>query len=460
MITMKQKFILDINPANGELIEKIKCSSYGEIASAIKLARKAWRLWINVPLKNRIAMMKKVAKDFLKEKEILGEIITMEMGKPLKSAIAEAEAVAYGIEEAIEMAEEAFATQVLNYKDTVTEIHRSSIGVVAVITPWNFPAAMAESLISPAILGGNTVVFKPSEYTPLTGKYMYEVFNRHLPKGAVNLLQGAEEVGEVLITSDVDMIAFVGSQEVGKRIMEASAKRLNRLVLELGGKDPMIILKDADIEKAAKYAVNGSLRNAGQVCVAVERIYVEDKIADKFEKQVLENVKKWKVGPGTDESSDMGPIVSENQRLNILSQIEDAERKGAKILWGGKKVEGKGFFMEPTVITNLADKHLIMQKETFGPVVCIQKVSSAEEAIEKANNTTFGLGATVWSKNEAKAKEVARKIESGMIGINQGIGGVPRTPWVGAKQSGFGFIGSIEGMRQFTIPKKISYKKK
>lgn len=460
MITMKQKFILDINPANGELIEKIKCSSYGEIASAIKLARKAWRLWINVPLKNRIAMMKKVAKDFLKEKEILGEIITMEMGKPLKSAIGEAEAVAYGIEEAIEMAEEAFATQVLNYKDTVTEIHRSSIGVVAVITPWNFPAAMAESLISPAILGGNTVVFKPSEYTPLTGKYMYEVFNRHLPKGAVNLLQGAEEVGEVLITSDVDMIAFVGSQEVGKRIMEASAKRLNRLVLELGGKDPMIILKDADIEKAAKYAVNGSLRNAGQVCVAVERIYVEDKIADKFEKQVLENVKKWKVGPGTDDSSDMGPIVSENQRLNILSQIEDAERKGAKILWGGKKVEGKGFFMEPTVITNLADKHLIMQKETFGPVVCIQKVSSAEEAIEKANNTTFGLGATVWSKNDAKAKEVARKIESGMIGINQGIGGVPRTPWVGAKQSGFGFIGSIEGMRQFTIPKKISYKKK
>lgn len=460
MITMKQKFILDINPANGELIEKIKCSSYGEIASAIKLARKAWRLWINVPLKNRIAMMKKVAKDFLKEKEILGEIITMEMGKPLKSAIGEAEAVAYGIEEAIEMAEEAFATQVLNYKDTVTEIHRSSIGVVAVITPWNFPAAMAESLISPAILGGNTVVFKPSEYTPLTGKYMYEVFNRHLPKGAVNLLQGAEEVGEVLITSDVDMIAFVGSQEVGKRIMEASAKRLNRLVLELGGKDPMIILKDADIEKAAKYAVNGSLRNAGQVCVAVERIYVEDKIADKFEKQVLENVKKWKVGPGTDDSSDMGPIVSENQRINILSQIEDAERKGAKILWGGKKVEGKGFFMEPTVITNLADKHLIMQKETFGPVVCIQKVSSAEEAIEKANNTTFGLGATVWSKNDAKAKEVARKIESGMIGINQGIGGVPRTPWVGAKQSGFGFIGSIEGMRQFTIPKKISYKKK
>ncbi|HRE40866.1 MAG TPA: aldehyde dehydrogenase family protein [Ignavibacteria bacterium] len=456
---MKQKFILDINPATGELIEKIKCSSYGEIASAIKLARKAWRLWINVPLKNRIAMMKKVAKDFLKEKEILGEIIMMEMGKPLKSAIGEAEAVAYGIEEAIEMAEEAFSTQVLTYKDQVTEIHRSSIGVVAVITPWNFPAAMAESLISPAILGGNTVVFKPSEYTPLTGKYMYEVFNRHLPKGAVNLLQGAEEVGEVLITSDVDMIAFVGSQEVGKRIMEASAKRLNRLVLELGGKDPMIIMKDADLEKAAKYAVNGSLRNAGQVCVSVERIYIEDKVADKFEKLVLEYVKKWKAGPGTDASSDMGPIVSESQRQNILNQIEDAERKGAKILWGGKKIDGKGFFMEPTVITNLADKHLIMQKETFGPVVCIQKVSSAEEAIEKANNTTFGLGATVWSKNDNKAKEISRKIESGMIGINQGIGGVPRTPWVGAKQSGFGFIGSIEGMRQFTIPKKISYKK-
>ncbi|HEX2787861.1 MAG TPA: aldehyde dehydrogenase family protein [Ignavibacteria bacterium] len=455
---MKQKFILDINPATGELIEKIKCSSYGEIASAIKLARKAYRQWCNVPLKNRIAAMRKVAKDFAKEKDRIGELITMEMGKPIKAAVGEVLGTSYAIEETVEMATEAFDTQMLSHENTITELHRAPIGVVAVITPWNFPVGMPESLITSAILAGNTVVFKPSELTPLTGKAVYEIYNRHFPKGAINLLQGAEEVGETLITSDVDMVAFVGSQEVGKRIMEASSKRLNRIVLELGGKDPMIVLKDADLDKAAKYAVNGSLRNSGQVCVSVERIYVEEKIADEFEKLVLKNVKDWKVGNGK-EDVHMGPMVSENQRNHVLNQIEEAERKGAKILYGGKKIENKGFFIEPTVITDLADKHAIMQKETFGPVVCIQKVKNADEALEKANDSTFGLGATIWTKNVNKGKELARKIESGMIGLNQGIGGVPGTPWVGIKQSGFGYIGSIDGMRQFTIPKKVSYKK-
>jgi acyl-CoA reductase-like NAD-dependent aldehyde dehydrogenase len=453
-----RKFILDINPATGDLIEKIKCSSSGEVASGVKLARKAFKIWSKTPLKKRIALFKNIARDLHKEKKQIGRIITKEMGKIYRSAVGECEGTAYAIEKNIKMAEKAAETEVLQEGKLVTEIHRVPLGAVAVITPWNFPVGMPESLLSPAILMGNTVVFKPSENTPLSGKAIYEIYNRYLPKGVINLLQGAEEVGELVINSDIDMVAFVGSQPVGKKIMEVCSSKLNRLVLELGGKDPMIILKDADLSKAVPYAVHGSLRNSGQVCVSVERIYVEDKIADQFEKLVLEEVKKYKVGNGFDDV-DMGPMVSEAQRSHVMNQIDEAKRKGAKVLFGGEKIEGEGFFIEPTVITNLSEKHDIMVTETFGPVICIQKVKNAEEAIEKANNTTFGLGATIWTKNSEKGIKYAERIESGMIGVNQGIGGVSGTPWVGIKQSGFGYIGSIDGMRQFTVPKKISYKK-
>lgn len=454
-----RKFILDINPSTGKLIEKIKCSSPGEVASGVKLARKAFKVWSKTPLKKRIALFKNIARDLHKEKKEIGNLITEEMGKVNKSAVGECEGTAYAIEENIIMAEKAAETEVFKEDNLITELLRVPLGVVAVITPWNFPVGMPESLLSPAILMGNTVVFKPSENTPLTGKAIYEIYNRYLPKGVINLLQGAEEVGEQVISSDIDMVAFVGSQAVGKKIMEACSKNLNRLVLELGGKDPMIILKDADLKKVVPYAVHGSLRNSGQVCVSVERIYIEDKLAPEFEKLVLEEVKKYRVGDGFDEV-DMGPMVSEAQRNHVLDQIEEAKRKGAKILIGGEKIDRDGFFIEPTVITNLSEKHDIMVNETFGPVICIQKVKSADEALEKANKSVFGLGASIWTKNFSKGKKIAEQIESGMIGINQGIGGVSGTPWVGIKQSGFGYIGSVDGMRQFTIPRKISYKNK
>ncbi len=454
---MLKKFILNIDPSTGELIEKIKCSSAGEVASSVKLANKAFRIWSLVPLKQRIALMKKVAKDVEKNKTALGKMATMEMGKPFKSAEGEALGSSYGILENISLAEKGLETEIFHEKGLTTELHRAPLGSIAVITPWNFPIGMPESLLTPAILAGNTVVFKPSENTPTTGKMLFDIYNKHLPKGVINLLQGAEEVGEALINSDIEMVAFVGSQAVGKKIMSACSKNLNRLVLELGGKDPMIVLKDADLEKASKYAVGGSLRNSGQVCVSVERIYVDESIAEKFEEMVVKQVKAYKVGSGFDDV-DMGPMVTESQRKHVLGQIEDARRKGGKLLHGGNAIESKGFFMEPTVLTNLTEKHDIMVRETFGPVVAIQKVKGEEEALEKANNSTFGLGATIWTKNIKKGKELARRIESGMIGLNGGIGGVSGTPWVGIKQSGFGYLGSIDGIRQFTVPKKVSYR--
>ncbi|MBE2219821.1 MAG: aldehyde dehydrogenase [Ignavibacteria bacterium] len=457
---MKLKFIDDINPATGKTIKKVLCSSEKEIDKAVSNARKAQKKWSSLTLAQRSKMMEAAAKDFIKNKEKIGRIITDEMGKLYKSAVGETHAVAYGIRESIEQSKIALKTEILQEENLVTELHRTPLGVCAIITPWNFPVSMPETLLSPALLAGNTVVFKPSEMVPLTGKAIFDIFNKHLPKGVINLVQGADEVGNYLIHSNIDMIAFVGSQAVGKHIMKVAGDKLKRIVLELGGKDPMIVLNDADLQKAANFAVNGSLRNTGQVCVSVERIYVQEKAADKFTKLVAEGVKNFKYGSGYDESVQMGPLVSAKQRENVLSQVKDAVKKGAKLVSGGGVPKGnKGFFMEPTLITNLTHKHRIMNEETFGPVVAIQKVKTEDEAVKLANDSPFGLGATVWTKNKKKGLDIARKIESGMIGVNQGIGAVSGTPWVGVKQSGYGYIGSIDGIRQFTVPRKISYKK-
>ena len=457
---MKLKYINNINPATGKLIKKVKCSTEKEIDKAVAAARAAQKKWAALPLAQRSKMLEACAKDFVKQKEKIGRIITDEMGKLYKSAVGETHAVAYGIRETIEQAKTALAVENLQEENLRTELHRTPLGVCAIITPWNFPVSMPESLLSPALIAGNTVVFKPSEMVPLTGKAIFDIFNKHLPKGVINLVQGADEVGNHLIHSDIDMIAFVGSQAVGKIIMKAAGDKLKRIVLELGGKDPMIVLNDADLEKAANFAVNGSLRNTGQVCVSVERIYVQEKAADKFTTLVANGVKNFKYGSGYDESVHMGPLVSAKQRANVLSQVKDAVKKGAKLIVGGKAPKNnKGFFMEPTLLTNLSHKHRIMNEETFGPVVAIQKVKTEDEAVKLANDSPFGLGATVWTKNKKKGLDIARKIESGMIGVNQGIGAVSGTPWVGVKQSGYGYIGSIDGIRQFTVPRKISYKK-
>lgn len=457
---MKLKHINDINPATGKIFAKIKCSTEKDINKAVDKARKAQKKWAALTLAQRSKMLEACAQDFVKQKEKIGRIITDEMGKLYKSAVGETHAVAYGIRETIEQAKTALAVENLQEENLVTELHRTPIGVCAVITPWNFPVSMPETLLSPALIAGNTVVFKPSEMVPLTGKAIYDIFNKHLPPGVINLVQGADEVGSYLIHSNIDMIAFVGSQAVGKIIMKAAGDKLKRIVLELGGKDPMIVLNDADLEKAANFAVNGSLRNTGQVCVSVERIYVQEKAADKFTTLVANGVKNFKYGSGYDENVQMGPLVSKRQRDNVISQVKDAVKKGASLITGGGiPKNNKGYFMEPTLITNLNHKHRIMNEETFGPVVAIQKVKTEDEAVKLANDSPFGLGATVWTKNKKKGLDIARKIESGMIGVNQGIGAVSGTPWVGIKQSGYGYIGSIDGIRQFTVPRKISYKK-
>lgn len=331
-------------------------------------------------------------------------------------------------------------------------IEYQPLGVVAVISPWNYPLAMANNFIAPALAAGNSVVLKASEETPLIARAFVDMMNEVLPHNLLQIIHGDGEQGRALVESDVNMIAFTGSREAGRDIMARAAGRLKRLVMELGGNDPMIVMHDADIEQAARFAVANSFENAGQMCVATERIYVDGKIAERFEKRVVELAACCKVGPWDMPDVDIGPIINAGQHGTIVEHIRDAEAKGARMLLGGSRQPER--YIHPTVICDMTPDMLVEQEETFGPVVAISRYADVREAVQRANASTYGLGAVVFGGPEAEA--VADELEAGMIGINQGVGGGGDAPWVGAKQSGFGFHGSPDGHRQFAQLRVVS----
>jgi acyl-CoA reductase-like NAD-dependent aldehyde dehydrogenase len=308
-------------------------------------------------------------------------------------------------------------------------------------------------MILPSLAAGNTVVFKPSEETPLCGQAYADVLNEVLPNDVLIVVHGADDQGKAIVQSDVDMIAFTGSREAGKHIMREASGTLKRVVLELGGKDPMIVLGDADIARAAKFAASNSFRNAGQVCISTERIFVMDSVAEEFEQAVTEIASAMTIGSGMGDV-DMGPMVNGQQRDHVLGQVESAIAGGAKVLAGGDGHYDN--FVVPTVLGNVTDEMDIANAETFGPVACVTRVSSVDEAVMKANDTHFGLGAVVFGGDSEETADVARRLTAGMIGINSAPGGAVGTPWVGARQSGFGFHKSADGHKQFTQTRVVT----
>ncbi|MBN1634446.1 MAG: aldehyde dehydrogenase [Ignavibacteria bacterium] len=453
---MKQKFIMNINPSNGEMIEKIKCSSPGEITSAIKLSKKAFKYWSELSLKSRISYFRKVATEIKRRKKDISNLISLEMGKPVKYSQSEVDDLVDNVYFYCELAETAFAKEIYRQGKIKSEVIRNPVGLVAVFTHWNYPVLIPSKIILNAALAGNTVIFKPSDITPLTGKLLYEIFNRNLPKGVVNIIQGADEVTDFLLTCDINMLSFVGTRENGKRILNHSADKLLKIVMELTGKDAMIVLKDANMKQAAKFAVENSLKNCGQDYNSVERIFVESSAENKFISFIMDYVQEYRLGdPFTDVQ--LGPLATEFQRNIVFSQIEEARRKGARILYGGNKLGRKGYFLEPTVLIDVNEKHDLMKEETFGPVISISRVLNYSVAVERINKLPFGLGVSVWSVNYKKAADICKKIEAGMTSINTSVTGVRGTPYVGIKESGYGYSGGYEAMRFYTNPKKITY---
>jgi len=445
----------DRNPATGECIAEIPITTPEELSASVERARRASFAWASTPAEERFACLVRVAEGIGRQEDELADLVTREMGKPRTDALGEVQGYASSIAETLE--EVRIAIEPESFGDDGTQVVRDPHGVVAAITPWNFPVGMPVSILIPALATGNTVVFKPSEHVPLCGAKLAEILQAELPDGVLELVQGAGDVGAALVESDVDMIGFTGSRETGVAIMRAASGGLKRLVLELGGKDPLVVFGDADLDAAAECAVRHSLRNTGQVCCSVERVYVADEVADEFEQRVAEKAKAWSHGDGFEEGVRMGPLVSEEGRAKVTEQVRDAVRNGARLVLGGTCDEGPGWFYPATVLADVNADLKIHNDETFGPVVSLSRFDgNEEEAVRLANDTPYGLGASVFTADVERGRRVARRIRAGQIGVNRYLGGASGTPWVGARQSGFGFLGGVEGHRQFTSPKTIS----
>jgi succinate-semialdehyde dehydrogenase/glutarate-semialdehyde dehydrogenase len=446
-----------IDPFTGEIIASVALTPIDAIPRLIFQARDAQRGWGALTHGQRADVLRSAAVRLKEEAVALGTLASREMGKPLAEAIGEANYCSEGLLADLDEIVAALADIEREDKQVASIMRHAPLGVCAVITPWNFPILMAHQSVLPALVAGNSVLLKASEETMLVAREYAKILNEFLPAGVLTPVFGDGQQGRALVLGDVNLIVFTGSRETGKRILGDAGVGLKRVILELGGKDPLLVLDDADIELAAAFAVRNSFRNAGQVCVSTERIYVDARIREEFLQKMREKTVALCQGDPSATAVNVGPMVHARQKAKVVAQIDAAIAAGATVIAGGEPREGN--FISPTILADVDHSMEIMREETFGPVACVQAFSSIDEAVRLANDSPFGLGAAVFGRDVARAAEVAARIEAGMVGINQGCGGADGCPWVGVKESGYGFHSGPEGHRQFAQVRVISRRK-
>ena len=443
------------NPATGEALPPVPVTSPEQLRTTIAAAKQAAPTWWALGFEGRAELARAFAarlRDDHDTAERLARAISTEMGKPVKHARAEIANVHKRTEAFITAAREACRDELGREGNIEVTTQWRPLGVVAVIAPWNFPISTPNNLVMSALLTGNTAVLKPSEFTPRAGAIYHEMLSELLPPGVFGLVQGGGAVGRALVESEVAMVAFTGSIATGQAIMREAANAMKRLVLELGGKDPMIVLPGADLEAAARFAVNNSLSNSGQICVATERVFVQREHEAAFVAIVERLVRSWQFGDPLDDATDVGPMANAAQRKLVLDQLADARARGAELVIEGQ-VRDPGYWLGPSVVRAVTDDMRLATDETFGPVVAISTYDDVNEVIRRANATHYGLGASVWGPPGAATEAVAEGLECGMVGINRGLSAAAGAPWVGWKMSGFGYTRSVAGMRNFMQPR-------
>lgn len=459
--------LISTNPLTGDEVGRVAVSTAEDVRSAVERSREAFSSWRTTSFAERKALVMRAREIILADIDGIAKLISAESGKPFGEAIAMEIApvldlmqwVARGTEKMLRPRRVGIGFYSLVGRSS--KIIYKPYGVVGIIPAWNYPFSIPLGEAAMAVMAGNSVVMKPSELTPLVGEKIGEIFRRAgAPDGLVQIIQGAGETGAALVDSAPDKIMFTGSVATGKKIAQAAAENLTSTVLELGGKDPMIVFEDADLELAAGGAVWGAFCNAGQSCSSVERLYVHESVADKLTRLIVEKIRQLKQGPGDSEDVSIGPMSSERQLKIVEDHVAAFREAGAKIEIGGKADEGvrsSSLFFPPTVITGATNDMRPMREETFGPTLPIATFKSEEEAIRLANDSEFGLTASVWTKDYARGRRVAEQIEAGSVCINEVLytHGIGQTPWGGFKNSGRGRTHGLEGLMEFVQPQHI-----
>ena len=446
-----------INPSSGETLAEYEIATPTEIKEAINNARKAFQNWSHLPPPERGKYLSKTAKILRDRKQDYARDMTNEMGKILRESVAEVEKCAWVFEYYAENADRFLIPEPAQTDATKSYVAFDPIGVIAAIMPWNFPMWQLARFASPSLSAGNTAVFKPSSVTTKSGMNLESAFiEAGLPNGVFKTLIGDSRIADVMIDDPgTDAVTFTGSVNIGSKVGERALRNLKKCVLELGGSDPFIVLKDADPETAATGAVTGRFINNGQSCIAAKRFIVEKAIADEFTDNFVGKVKKLKVGDPLQPETDIGPMVRENALEEMEKQVEDSVKMGAKIEVGGNRLDRKGYYYAPTVLTNITRQMPVMKEEVFGPAAPIFIVKDAAEAITVANESEFGLGASVWTQNLQTGEKLAREIQSGVVTINSTVASDPRVPFGGVKKSGIGRELGRYGLLEFLNIKTV-----
>jgi acyl-CoA reductase-like NAD-dependent aldehyde dehydrogenase len=457
--------IASINPATGEVLRELDCASDGEVQYAVSRARAAQPSWTALSPKKRIATLREFQRLLHRRKTDVATLITREAGKPYVEALAMEvlvvlDATRFLIENSHNfLREQPVPHRSLAMKAKSGRILREPHGLIGIISPWNYPFSIPAVEALAALVTGNAVVLKPSEYTSLVGLELASLLHAAgVPADIFQVVVGDERVGATLLDAEIDKLVFTGSAATGKRIAQAAGARLLPVLLELGGKDPMLVLDDADLDVASSAAVWGAFLNAGQTCLSVERCYVHRSLYSEFAQACVEKARKLRVGNGLDPDCEIGPMIHERQLQRVERQVEDATVKGARILLGGSRLPELGQnFYAPTVLADVSHGMSIMREETFGPVLPIASFADDKEAIRLANDSEYGLSASIWTRDPRRGEAMARHIAAGTVMVNDVIScfGISEAPHGGVKSSGIGRSHGRMGMEEMVRVKYI-----
>src|SRR5450432_69996 len=453
------------NPATQQMIGTVPVAGAQQVAEAVARARAAQVRWAATPIKDRVAVLKRFQKLLCEQQDKVAEVVTREAGKPVAEALStEVLVVLDGIKFLVDNAPEFLLPERVPHANPIMKLKQGTLlrepyGVIGIISPWNYPFSLPSVQTLTALITGNAVVLKPSEFTPFSSLELQRLLREAgLDPELMQIVTGEGATGGALLDSDIDKLIFTGSVATGKKVAIAAAARLLPVVLELGGKDPMIVLEDADVDVASSAAVWGAFMNAGQTCLSVERCYVHESIYEPFLQACVAKTAKLKQGNGSDPSTDIGPMIHERQLRTVQNHVDDAIANGARLLAGGKAATQLGpCFFAPTILADVTHSMSVMREETFGPVLPVCSFRSEEQAIAMANDSEFGLAASVWTRDRSRGEIVADRINAGTVMVNDVIAcfGISEAPHGGVKASGIGRTHGTFGLEEMVWPKYV-----